>query len=167
MSSQRCLSFCKSVMRAVFLMALAALSFVALPGQSSAQGTGDLLMTTYPTRTFSGTPITTGPVTVIDQTNLDPGGQRDRYSVRIEGFVRAETTGTYTFETLSDDGIRVFVDGTRIINNYRDHAATINTGTIDLVAGTWYPILIEHYENRGGQRLRLRWRSLASRAPGA
>lgn len=116
-------------------------------------------MTTFPSVDFTGTPITQGPVTVVDQVNLNPGGRANQFSVRVEGFIFADTTGTYQFETQSDDGVRLFVDGTRIINNYDDHAEQRDVGTIDLVAGRWYPILLEHYENGGRQRLRLRWQS--------
>lgn len=140
-------------------LSVTAFSFIslALAGDAKAQVTNDLLMNTYPSTDFTGTPITTGPVTTIDQTNLNPGGRGDFFSVRVQGYVFADTTGTYTFETYSDDGVRLFIDGTTVINNYGRHAPTINTGTIDLVAGTWYPILLEHYEWGGGQRLRLRW----------
>ena len=128
-----------------------------LPGQARAQGTGDLLMTTFPSLDLSGTPLTIGPVTTINQTNLNPGGRSDEFSVLIEGYIFADTTGTYTFETFSDDGVRLFVGGTAVISNWTLHAPTLDRGTIDLVAGTWYPIRVEHYENRGGQVLRLGW----------
>ena len=145
-------------------MALIAMTVLVLPHQATAQVTNDLLMNTYGNRTFSGVPLTTGPVTTIDQTNLNPNGQGNNFSVRIEGYIFADTTGTYTFETLSDDGVRLFVNGTPVINNYTDHAPRIDTGSISLVAGTWVPILIEHYERRGGQRLRLRWSTPTSGA---
>ncbi|MEM7752402.1 MAG: PA14 domain-containing protein [Pseudomonadota bacterium] len=146
----------RAVSGALFLIVLSAFVLV-IPGKSLAQGTGDLLMTTFPSRNFTGTPITVGSVTVIDQTNLNPGGRGNQFSVRIQGFIFAETTGTYQFQTRSDDGVRLFVNSTNVINNFTDHAATNDVGSIDLVAGTWYPILLEHYENGGQQRLRLRW----------
>ena len=131
---------------------------------ATAQVTNNLLMTTYPSTDFTGVPLTSGPVTVIDQVNLDPAGRPNFYSVRVVGYIYAETTGTYTFETRSDDGVRLFVNSTTVIDNYGLHAPTTNTGTINLVAGNWYPIRIDHYEWGGGQRLRLRWRTPGSGA---
>lgn len=147
-----------SLLQAILITVL----LVSTPGKVDAQGSGGLFLTTYPSTTrpntnFSGTPLTAGTVTTIDQINLDPTGRRDFYSVRATGFILAETTGTYTFETLSDDGVRLFVDETTVIDNYGLHAPTINIGTITLTAGTWYPIRLDHYESGGGQRLRLRW----------
>lgn len=150
------------VHRTSFLMATLAVTVFVVPHEAAAQVTNNLLMNTYANRTFTGAPLTTGPVTTIDQINLNPAGRGDNFSVRIEGYILAETTGTYTFETFSDDGVRLFVNSSTVINNYTDHAPTINTGSISLVAGTWYPILIEHYERGGGQRLRLRWRTPGS-----
>lgn len=144
------------------LVATIAATVVVAPHQAAAQATNDLLMNTYASLDFSGAPLTTGPITTIDQTNLNPMGRNDNFSVRIEGYILAETTGTYEFETLSDDGVRLFVNSTTVINNYTDHAPATNYGSISLVAGTWVPILIEHYERRGGQRLRLRWQTPSS-----
>ncbi len=142
-----------SVLAAVF----SAFLVLVAAEQVKAQGTGDLLMTTYPSTDFTGTPITSGPVTIIDQTNLNPGGRGNYFSVRVEGYIFAETSGTYTFETRGDDGVRLYVDGSLVVNDYGLHGARNRTGTIDLVAGTWYPILLEHYEWGGRQRLRLRY----------
>lgn len=81
----------------------------------------------------------------------------DGYSVRWTGMVQPETTGVYTFSTNSDDGIRLWIGGTRIISNWTNHAATINTGTITLTAGEKYPIVLEYYENTGGAVAQLFW----------
>jgi PA14 domain len=75
----------------------------------------------------------------------------DRFSVRWTGQVQAPLTGSYQFQTLSDDGVRVSVNGQQIINNWTDHGPTTNTSAaITLVAGTKYNISVEFYENGGG-----------------
>jgi hypothetical protein len=55
-------------------------------------------------------------------------------------------TGSYRFTTQSDDGIRVFVNGQLIINNWTTHALETNTADINMVAGT-YPVIVESFEN--------------------
>ena len=82
----------------------------------------------------------------------------DNFSVRWTGTVAAPATGTYRFQTVSDDGVRVWVNGVQVINNWTDHSSTTNTsGTINLIAGTRYSITIEYYENGGQAVARLRW----------
>ncbi|MBE2286008.1 MAG: putative Ig domain-containing protein, partial [Prosthecobacter sp.] len=81
----------------------------------------------------------------------------DGFSVRWTGFIRATATGTHTFETTSDDGIRLWVDNTLIIDQWNDHASTTHSGTISLTAGTVVPVRVEFYENGGSAVARLQW----------
>ena len=54
---------------------------------------------------------------------------------------------------MSDDGIRLWVNGQLVINNWTDHAATTNTSAaISLTAGVRYTITLEFYEKAGGDR---------------
>ena len=40
---------------------------------------------------------------------------------------QAPVTGTYRFTAVSDDGIRLWVSGVQVINNWTDRASTTNT----------------------------------------
>jgi hypothetical protein len=80
-------------------------------------------------------------------------------SVRWTGEVSAQFTDTYTFYTITDDGIRVWVDGKLIIENWTHHGDTEDTGTIDLVAGRSYSIVLEYFQAGGGSVARLGWES--------
>jgi hypothetical protein len=81
----------------------------------------------------------------------------DTFSVRWTGQVQPLTSGTYTFFTQSDDGIRLWVNGQRIINNWTNHSVTENRGSITLTAGQKYDIRLEHYDNTGSAVARLLW----------
>jgi glucose/arabinose dehydrogenase len=81
----------------------------------------------------------------------------DTFSVRWSGRVLAPVTGAYTFTTTSDDGVRLYVNGQLVVNNFTDHAATDNSGTISLAAGTLYDIKLEYYENGGQAVAKLAW----------
>ena len=83
----------------------------------------------------------------------------DTFSARWTGEIEAAFSGTYTFYTTSDDGIRLWVNGQQIINNWTNHATTENSGTIALTAGQRYDIRMEYYENTGGAVARLLWSS--------
>jgi hypothetical protein len=87
----------------------------------------------------------------------DPLVGVDNFSVRWTGEVEAAFTETYTFYTNSDDGVRLWVDGKRLINNWTDHGNTEDNGTIDLVAGNFYSFKMEMYENGGDAVAQLRW----------
>ena len=114
----------------------------------------------------SGTKFTTLVLTRVDPTvnftwgTGGPGGgvTVNNFSVRWTGTVQAPVSGTYRFYTISDDGIRLWVNGQQIINNWTDHAATTNTSTaITLTAGVKYTITLEYYERGGDATARLQW----------
>ena len=82
----------------------------------------------------------------------------DNFSVRWTGSVEAPVTGSYRFSTVSDDGIRLWVNGQLVINNWTDHSPTTNTSAlIALTAGVRYTITLEFYENAGGATAKLEW----------
>jgi hypothetical protein len=83
----------------------------------------------------------------------------DTFSARWTGFVQPQFTETYRFYTTSDDGIRLWVNGQLLIDNWTDHGPTQNSGTIALVAGRKYSIRMEFYENGGGAVATLDWES--------
>ena len=82
----------------------------------------------------------------------------DNFSVRWTGRVEAPVTGTFRFSTVSDDGIRLWVNGLQVINNWTDHASTTNTSAaISLTAGVRYTITLEFYERGGSAVSKLQW----------
>ena len=61
--------------------------------------------------------------------------------------MQAKTSGNYTFYTTSDDGVRLWVNGVQLINNWTNHSASTNQGNITLTAGAKYDITMEYFEN--------------------
>lgn len=89
----------------------------------------------------------------------DPGLPIDSFSVRWSGFVKPEFSEIYTFYTGSDDGVRLWVDGLLLIDNWTDHPITEDSATIVLQAGQNYSIKMEFYENWGDAVAQLDWSS--------
>jgi YVTN family beta-propeller protein len=117
-------------------------------------------------RYFAGTALAGTPlVTRIEAVDFDWGtGQpstgvpADNFSVRWTGTLTVPTTGNYRFQTVSDDGVRLWVGGTQRINNWTDHAPVTDTsGLVALTAGQRVSITLEYYENGGGAVMRLLW----------
>jgi hypothetical protein len=81
----------------------------------------------------------------------------DLFSIRWQGQLQAPATGTFTFTTRSDDGVRLWVNGQLLIDNWTDHPPTENSGTIDLVADLRYDIVLEYYERQGGATIEFYW----------
>lgn len=76
------------------------------------------------------------------------------YSERWTGFVRVDQPGEWTFGTYSNDGVRLWIDGTLIIDDWTQHAAKLDEGSIELSAG-WHSVRLEHFQNGGAVVLQL------------
>lgn len=128
--------------------------------------TGNGLSATYfDNANFTGTTVTrVDPTVDFNWASGSPaaGIGVDTFSVRWTGQVEPPVSGTYTFYTQSDDGVRLCVNGQQVINNWTDHASTENSGTIAMTAGLRYDIRMEFYENGGSALARLSWSSGAS-----
>lgn len=93
-----------------------------------------------------------------------PGGiGADDFSVRWTGLIRVPTTGNYVFQTVSDDGVRLYLNGNLVVDNWTDHSVTNNTtSTIALTAGTLLPVRLEYYERGGFAVMKLQWQTPGS-----
>jgi hypothetical protein len=87
----------------------------------------------------------------------DPKLGRDNFSVRWTGELEAATTEDYYFRTVTDDGVRLWIDDLLLVDNWTDHPRTQDVAELSLVAGMRYAVRMEYYE-RGGEALaRLEW----------
>jgi hypothetical protein len=133
------------------------------PTCTPSAGSGTGLSADY----FSGTTLTTKLLTRTDA-GVDfqwgtaapaSGVPADNFSVRWSGQLSPRFSGTTTFYTSSDDGVRLWVNGQPLVNNWTNHGVTENSGSISLVAGQKYDIKLEYYEATGGATARLLWSS--------
>lgn len=129
----------------------------------SGPGGSGLQANYFSNRTLSGSPVAsrTDNTVVFDwgNNNPAPGVAADDYSIRWEGQVQAIENGTYQFQTISDDGVRLWVNGQLVVDNWSDHGPTANTsGNISLTAGQRVATKMEYYEATGGATAKLLWK---------
>ena len=125
-------------------------------------GTG-LTYAVYGNRTLGGSPLRTGTDATVDFDWQSAGKAsdlpRDNFSVRWTGQVQAQYSEEYTFFTRSDEGVRLWVNGKKLIDNWTDHAVKEDRGTITFQGGSKYTIKLAYYENKGKAVCQLRWSS--------
>ena len=78
------------------------------------------------------------------------------FSTRWTGQVQAQFTQAYTFYTDTAGGVRLFVNGQTVINDWAFHARRTVPGTISLTAGKLYDLQLE-YRDQGTSAVRLLW----------
>ncbi|MFZ2280826.1 MAG: Ig-like domain-containing protein [Prosthecobacter sp.] len=89
----------------------------------------------------------------------DPRIPADGYSVRWHGYLIPRYTQTYTIIPVTDDGVRLWVNGQQVVNDWNNHGDTWNNGVIALQAGVAVPVVMEYYESTGGATARMLWES--------
>jgi mono/diheme cytochrome c family protein len=96
---------------------------------------------------------TNGPAPSVGQTN---------YVVRWSGCVQPQFTEPYTFITTANAGVRLYVNGRLVIDNWVVQSATTRSNTVALVGQQLYNIQLDYFygaTNSGGAQVTLSWSS--------
>lgn len=87
-----------------------------------------------------------------------PGMGADDFSVRWVGELAVPADGDYQFRIRGDDGIRIYIDGALLINDWSNHGPrNRDSSPINLQTGQRYAIVVEHYERGGGAVAVVSW----------
>ncbi len=85
------------------------------------------------------------------------GVGHDYFSARWTGFVQAPKAGDYTFVTTSDDGVRLWVDGKLIIDDWSNHAARDDQATVHFTAQSMHKIRMDYFQDTRDAIVHLAW----------
>lgn len=114
-------------------------------------GKGGLKGEYFNNMTLSGEPVLIRVDQTIDfdwdQGGPDPSVGTDHFSVRWTGKLKAPRSGTWQIGVTADDGIRLYLDGKLLIDDWTDHTATTYLTSVQFKAEKEYDINIEYYEN--------------------
>jgi alpha-L-fucosidase len=78
------------------------------------------------------------------------------FALRYRGYIRVDHSGVYTFTLTSDDGSRLWIADTLLIDNDGLHGAKPVSAPVALEAG-WHPITVAMFQATGGLELNLSW----------
>jgi alpha-D-xyloside xylohydrolase len=85
------------------------------------------------------------------------GLPHDDYSVRWTGSIQADKAGDYQFATSGDDGIRLWIDGKQIVDDWSIHAVKEDSATVHFDANSRHTIRMEFFQGGGGSEVHLKW----------
>lgn len=128
-----------------------------------ADGTG-LAAQFWPNSSFTGNPTETRTDATVNYNWKFTGSPAaalpaETFSSRWTGTVEAPFSENYTFTTLSDDTIRLWIDDRLVIDNTTPHGPAIDKATVPLTAGHRHAIKVEHTEQGGEASMKLLWSS--------
>ncbi|WP_227686916.1 right-handed parallel beta-helix repeat-containing protein [Spirosoma arboris] len=95
------------------------------------------------------TPVKSGTTTTV---SLSVRSRDSSYGLRFTGYISVPTDGVYTFYTNSDDGSKLLIGTTEVVNNDGGHSEQERSGTIGLKAGV-HAITVVYFQSTGNQVL--------------
>ncbi len=108
----------------------------------------------FDNRDLAGSPVLTRVEETIDLREAPVAGLTENFSARWSGYLTVPTAGNYKLSTLSDDGVRLFLDGKELISDWEDQGNAANEVAVELEAGRAYALRIEYYQGEGGFKMR-------------
>lgn len=81
----------------------------------------------------------------------------DRFSMRWQGRLKAPVTGQYTISISGDDGTRLWINDSLVVNRWNDHPIATDNVVLNLVEGELYKFKLEYYENKALAAVKAEW----------
>jgi hypothetical protein len=84
----------------------------------------------------------------------------------LTGLIHLEQAGQYALQALSNDGIQVYIDGQRVIDDgkWQNHGYRLShEAIVDVATAGWYPLAVEYFQFKGTSTSKLMWRNPGSR----
>jgi len=89
--------------------------------------------------------------------------QEDYFSARWVSKQNFEA-GRYRFTVFSDDGVRLYVNGQLIVNEWHDATNITYAAEYDILTTGALPVTLEYFENRGDAQIHLVWEKIGATA---
>ena len=153
----------KHTQKEILKIALAMAIFALLGRNSLASGDG-LNANYYSQPDFTGVLYhrIDPQINLLTSSKGFPGLPADYFSVRWTGLIETKYSETYTFYLKMDDGARLWVNDSLIINAWTGYAAQTVFGQINLQVNQKYPIRCEFYDYLHDHQCLLEWESAST-----
>ena len=96
--------------------------------------------------------LTSAQAGTVANIDLGPRNRDDDFGFQFRGYVDVPADGVYTFYTSSDDGSKLFIGNTLVVDNDGLHSSGEQSGAINLKAGK-HAITVDFFEQTGDQVL--------------
>jgi predicted alpha-1,2-mannosidase len=93
---------------------------------------------------------------ILSHFSLEPRDKEQYFGLDYKGFIKVPSDGLYTFYLKSNDGSKMYLGGSELINNDGGHPVIERFETIALKAG-FHEIIVKYFQEGGTHHLQLGW----------
>ena len=91
---------------------------------------------------------------VVNEISISQKQREEKFAFAFEGYIKIDADGIYNFFTESDDGSKLFLDNTEVVNNDGDHGNLEQSSKAALKKG-YHKIRVLYYDSGGGNALKV------------
>ena len=151
-----------AVLFSALVLGLATAALAGGAGAGAADAVHGLQAEFFDAPDLTGSPVVTrvDPTVDFDWGLAEPvPGVGDTFSVRWSGTVTPRYSERYKLLITSDDGVRLYIDGQPVIDDFTMHASLERSGEVSLTAGKAHRIELEYFDGVKHANVKLEWRS--------
>ncbi len=93
---------------------------------------------------------------ILSHISLEPRDKEQYFGLEYKGLIKIPGDGLYTFYLKSNDGSKMYLGGSELINNDGGHPVIERFETIALKAG-YHEIIVKYFQGGGTHHLQLGW----------
>ncbi len=136
----------------------------AVPAPPPATPTPELSLDSWRAEYYDNPSLTGTPVLVRNDPNLDfnwnldspaSGIPADNFTVRWSRLFDFKEAGDYRFLADADDGVKLYVDGWLIIDEWNTDRATVHAGVFADIKPGIHTVVVEYFESGGYARIKV------------
>jgi hypothetical protein len=103
-------------------------------------------------------PVTEGYASEFSHKQVLTGeAPTEQVAVVLESYLDIQEAGNYSFFTNSDDGSKLYINGTQIVDNDGDHGVMERSGSMDLAIGK-HLVRVAYFNGGGGYHLDVKYK---------
>ncbi|TGE09635.1 PA14 domain-containing protein [Hymenobacter fodinae] len=150
-------------MQKLLFCSVLGLSLLDWSSAALAQGLGTGLTALYFNNgTLAGAPVLKrlDPTVEFRWGNTAPAPEvsKDNFSVRWEGLLAAPSTGSYKFAVATKEGVRLWVNGKKVLDTWNGKGSVqLDGNSVSLAAGEKTTIKLEYFDEEGDASVALQW----------
>ena len=90
-------------------------------------------------------------------------GRSKGVGMHITGFIHFPEAGSYMFRTMSNDGVRIYINNKVILNDPDVHGDRLSPpSTIEVTKAGWCAFKVLYFQRKGTARIELHWKTPGS-----